>query len=886
MSAPILATKLHVPTPQPGYVLRPRLVERLNAGLHRKLTLISAAAGFGKTTLVSEWINGSERPVAWLSLDAADSDCMRFLTYVVVALQTFAPDVGSGVLGALRSLQPPPVEAILTSLLNEISAIPDEIVLVLDDYHVIDARQVDDALNFLIEHLPPQMHLVITTREDPQIPLARLRSLGQLTELRAADMRFTMSEATSFLNQTMGLHLTEDDIAALETRTEGWIAGLQLAAISMQGQEDTSSFIQSFSGSHRFVLDYLMEEVLHQQPEQIQMFLLHTSVLDRICGTLCDALLPDSPATGQETLEYLEHANLFIVPLDNERRWYRYHHLFGELLRQRLDLWLSRTTTDDQSGVAELHLRASAWYEEHELEIEAFMHATAAEDFERAEYLLHGKDTPLYVRGGITPITNWLASLPESVLNARPMLWVTFATVLIMVGQISRGERKIRAAEGAMQGVIPDDQARQVAAYIADLRSLVGLLAADPHYLDVIIARALRPSEHLPAALPTVPPVILWMRGLAYYYRGDRSAAGKAFSESIALSESQGNIHGNILATTGLAKLHEVDNQLQQATEMFRRVLYLVGDPPGLFASEAFVGLARILYEWNDLDAAQRHGLQSVSLARQSELANFIASEVFLARLQLARGDVDGALSALAGTAQAALQRDFQFWMPDIAATQVRALLQHGKVAEADELAQTYGLPLSLARVRLAQGDATAALATLAQHRLNIAAEGWSGERLTAMLLEAVAHQAQGNTDAAIQVLEEALRLSEPEGLIRTFIDEGAPMAHLLASASAHGIAPHYTGTLLAAFEAEGHTIAEAQRPPPVGSGQPLVEPLSERELEILDLIARGLSNREISDRLYLALSTVKGHNRNIFGKLQVQRRTEAVARARDLGLM
>src|SRR6266704_1080349 len=336
MSTPILATKLYIPRLRPNVVSRPRLIERLNEGLHRKLTLIAAPAGFGKTTLISAWVAGCDRQVAWLSLDKGESDPTLFLTYLVAALRTIAPDIGVGVLGALQSPQPPPTESILTALLNEITAIPDNFVLVLDDYHVIEAKPVDQALTYLVEHQPPQMHLVIATREDPQLPLARLRAQSQLTELRAADLRFTPSEAAEFLNRGMDLNLSAEDIAALEERTEGWIAGLQLAAISMQGHQDATGFIKSFTGNHHFVLDYLVEEVLGQQSESVQTFLLRTSILDRMTGSLCDAVLLTPSGSEQATLEYLEHANLFLVPLDNERRWYRYHHLFADLLRQRL----------------------------------------------------------------------------------------------------------------------------------------------------------------------------------------------------------------------------------------------------------------------------------------------------------------------------------------------------------------------------------------------------------------------------------------------------------------------------------------------------------------------------------------------------------------------
>src|SRR5438552_5215672 len=416
MPTPLLATELYIPPPRPNVVSRPRLLERLNEGLlsGRKLTLISAPAGFGKTTLLSAWVEGIDRQVAWLSLDEGDSDPTRFLTYLVAALRTIAPTLGEGVLGALQSPQPPPPEAMLTALLNDLTTISDHLVLVLDDYHVLDAKAVDHALTFLLEHLPPQMHLVIATREDPQLPLARLRARGQLTELRATDLRFTPSEAAGFLNEGMGINLSAEDIARLSTRTEGWIAGLQLAAISMQGHQDATSFITSFTGSHHFVLDYLVEEVLQQQPESIQTFLLRTSILDRLCGSLCDAVLMDPSVSGQETLEYIEHANLFLVPLDNERRWYRYHQLFADLLRQRLHQRSASSTGDEVGDVTEMHSRASLWYEDNGLSIEPFHHAANANDVVRAERLIEGEVVPLHFRGAVAPVLNWLESLPKT----------------------------------------------------------------------------------------------------------------------------------------------------------------------------------------------------------------------------------------------------------------------------------------------------------------------------------------------------------------------------------------------------------------------------------------------------------------------------------------
>jgi len=419
MSAPVLATKLYIPPPRAKIVLRPRLIERLNEGLlaRRKLTIVSASAGFGKTTLISEWV-ATLTPlcgvrVAWLSLDEGDNDSSRFLAYLVAALQTVAPKIGAGALAALESPQPPQIEVILTTLLNEISAIPTNFLLILDDYHSLDSQPIDQVLAFLVEHQPPQVHLVVATREDPPLPLARLRARGQLTELRAADLRFTSAEAADFLNGAMGLNLTAEDIDALDKRTEGWIAGLQLAALSMQGQSDPARFVQSFTGSHRFILDYLLEEVLERQPVEVQNFLLHTSILERLCGPLCEAVLENPPGSGQSTLEALERANLFLVPLDNERRWYRYHHLFGELLRQRLG---------NPQELPEYHLRASAWYEANGDLAEAFHHALAASDFERAARLAEMAWQGMERNFQTAAWLGWVKKLPDAAIFMSKLL--------------------------------------------------------------------------------------------------------------------------------------------------------------------------------------------------------------------------------------------------------------------------------------------------------------------------------------------------------------------------------------------------------------------------------------------------------------------------------
>jgi len=882
---PILATKLYIPAPRSKVVLRSRLIEQLNDGLHRKLTLISAPAGFGKTTLVSGWVACCQRSVAWLSLDEGDNDPTRFLIYVVAALRTIEANIGKGVLGMLQSPQPPAAESILTALLNEIASVPRDLVLVLDDYHVIDSKPIDFALTYLIEHLPPQMRLVIATREDPDLALARLRAGDQLTELRVTDLRFDASEAAEFLNQVMALTLSTDDIAALETRTEGWIAGLQLAAISLQGQKDVTSFIRSFTGSHSFVMDYLVEEVLQQRSESVQTFLLRTSILDRLCGPLCDAVLLDRSASGQETLEYLEQANLFIVPLDNERRWYRYHHLFSDLLRQRLNQVAASSAPapgNERMSVNELHIRASEWYEDNGLEIEAFHHATAAKDYERAERLIEGKGMPLHFRGAVAPVLNWLASLPTTVLDARPSLWTSYASVLLVTGQTTAAEPKLRDAEAALKDAEPNEKNRDLIGRIAAIRATA---ATSQNQLETIIAQSRRALEYLHPNNLAFRTSTACKLGYAYHLHGNRGAARKAYTEVVSIGQASGNTIFTLLATIGLGSLQEAENNLYQAAQTFQRVLQELGDPPLPFASEAQLGLARICYEWNDLDAAKQHVQQSGQLARQIEHNDRIVTcEIFLARLKLAQGDVDGAAAILSEAAQFARQNNFTHRMPEVAAAQVVTLLRQNKLEAAANLAHTYQLPVTRARVSLASGDASAALAALEPFRREIEAKAWEDERLKIMVLQTVALHAHGEKNKAMQLLSETLALAEPSGFVRIFIDEGSPIAELLSEAAARGVMPEYITRLLGVFEAEKH--ARVNRSHSNQTPQPLIEPLSQRELEVLRLIADGLSNREIAARLFLAEITVKGHNQRIFGKLQVQRRTEAVARARALGLL
>lgn len=875
MSGDLLQTKLYMSRPRPSLVPRPRLVARLNQGLHGKLTLISAPAGFGKTTLVTEWIAAGERPSAWLSLDEGDNNPARFLQYLVAALRTVAPEVGQAAADALQSPQPPPAQAILTPLINEIAAVPNPFLLVLDDYHEVESPPVDELLTFLLEHMPPSLHLVITTREDPTLPLARLRARAQLTELRAADLRFTVEETAVFLNQILGLNLSASAVAALEARTEGWIAGLQLASLSLQGhQAGTADFIDSFTGSHRFVLDYLIEEVLQQQPGNVQAFLLKTAVLNRLTGPLCDAVTGDD--NGQDMLESLERANLFLVSLDNERRWYRYHHLFADLLRQQLH----QSAAEDD--IAALHVRASEWFEANGRELEAFQHAAAANDVARAARLIEGQGLPLYFRGEAVPVRQWFESLPEAEFEARPSLWVMYASVLTLTGRLHDTiEEVLQSAETALQDAAHDAETNDWLGRIAALRAM---LAVTVNQVETIITQSRRALELLRPDNTPMRTTTTWALGYAYQIQGNRAAAAQAYAETIAQNKKSGNIMTEIAATTSLGQIQESENESYQAAETFQRILQLVGDPPWPAACEACVGLGRLHYQWNDLAAAERYGQQGLALARQLENVDTPAAcGVLLARVQLAQGDAAGALTTLAEADRFARQHQFGQWDGPITAVRIQALLRQSHLNAAARLAGNHDLPISQARVHLAQGEPAAALAVLEPARRQAEANAWRDERIQALLLQALAYWQRGEGETAIHDLREALALAKPGGLIRAFVDEGPGMARLLYEALARGIEPAYTRQLLAAFPTDDPETAVS---PPLPAADELLEPLSERELEVLRLIAEGLTNQETANRLYLSLHTVKAHAHNIYSKLGVRNRTQAVAKARALGIL
>ena len=935
MATPLLQTKLYIPPLRPELVPRPRLIERLNAGLDRKLTLVSAPAGFGKPTLLSEWIHGGDAATAplraaWLSLDEDDNDPARFLAYFIAALQMVEENIGEGTPSALQSPQPPPIEAILTPLLNEIATIPNGFTLVLDDYHLIKAKPIHDALTFLLDHLPPPMRLVIATRQDPPLPLARLRGRGHMTEIRAGDLRFTEEEATAFLNQTMGLGLTPDEVSALEARTEGWIAGLHLAALSLKGEADRAAFIRAFAGDDRHVMDYLVSEVVSRQSEAVQRFLLHTAILERLCGPLCDAVLDSDgqPGSGQAILEYLEQANLFIVPLDNRRQWYRYHHLFADLLRHRL-----RRTVGAQ-GIAPLHRRASAWYAHNDMMSEAIAHSLVAKDWEQAAQLIGQAFDDMCCRGEYyTTMLSWLEMLPDEIVRARPSLGILYAWMLSINLQLDAVEPRLQEMERMADGQLPVDLRLQIAAIRATLarqRNDVAIAIELSHQVLKVLAED--PSDSNLLAYTGVVFNLAW----THLMEGDVVKARPRFSEARTLSQSAGSITLTLDAMRGLARVQILQGQLRQAVETYRQALQLadkVTQQSGQAvpaAAPVHLELADLLRERNQLDEAAHHLAQGIELSRQWQILgeDLRNSYVYQARLKQARGDAAGALDAIRQAEQLAqAYRAVPRFGDPIAACRAQLTLAQAvsiggafdpawkrkrrHLEAVEQWAETRGLradgSINLVddefeyviwvRLLIAQNEPSQALQLLARLLQGAEDGGRTGRVIEILTLQALAQQALGDTDQALIALERALSLAEPEGYVRLFVDEGPPMARLLLrlcsgqvhEATARGIAPDYARRLLAVFEAETKDEEPALRRPPSvsrGEAEGLVEPLSERELEVLGLIAEGLTNQEIASRLFLALNTVKVHTRNIYGKLGVNSRTQAVAKARTLGIL
>jgi LuxR family maltose regulon positive regulatory protein len=924
MTTSILTTKLFIPPIRSKYVPRSRLIKRLNENLDCKLTLISAPAGFGKTTLLSEWVeylrlnasneNQIEKRIAWLSLDERDNDLNRFLVYFLAALRhTDGIDAtfGECVLNLLQSNQQPTTEEIITSLINEFAIISHKVILIIDDYHTIDSSLIDDTLSFLLDYLPPQLHLIVATREDPQLSLARLRVNDKLTEFRAIDLRFTSSEVAEFLNQTMGLDLSSGDIAALETRTEGWIAGLQLAAISLQGQEDTSNIIKSFTGSHRLVLDYLIEEVLDKQPESIQTFLLQTAVLNRMTGSLCNALTGQD--NGQMTLELLENANLFIVPLDEERQWYRYHHLFADLLLQRL-----RISQPEQ--VAKLHSLASVWFEKNAIIEEAIEHARLAKDFERVVNLLEEHLDTLWQHGYYGNILRYISDVDDELLFTKPNLCILQAWDLFLRGQYNAVEKFLQVvdhmietrSEGTVgttlrdQEQIPSSESAKIQGRAAVIRAHLANFRGN---VDEILQFATQALECLPNEDITWLTTARNTIGDAYTIKGEIDAAYNTRFETVERSKETGDTYLILIANLRLTETLLHQGKLKQVINLCEQQMQYA-DTCGI---THLVGVGWLLAIWgealvelNHLDLAIEQACMGVELAEKGkrDFQMLGWSYIHLVRVLFSSGDIPGAEEIVKKIENIAHLYDLPFGIPiQKSAWQARLWIAQDNLEAASQWAEDRGLYtdgeakladetgffllveyIVLARILFAK-ECFDETTRLLHHLLNAAtAGGHTSRAIEILILQAMIYQAEDDTAQAITTLEKALTLAEPGGFIRIFIDEGPAMARLLYEALKVGISPDYISQLLAVFPGDESKKPDLSKPQTPKTD--LVEPLSDREIEVLQLISEGLTNSEIGSRLFLSPNTVKAHARNIYAKIGVNNRTQAGAKARALGLL
>jgi len=916
MDVPLLQTKLHIPPLRADRLSRPRLLTRLDEGLRSgsRLILLSAPAGYGKTALLAEWVRSRRedgRRVAWLSLEESENDPARFWAYVIAAIQTVEPGLGQGARTMLQPAGSPRTprrnEAMLALLINQLAAL-DGLLLVLDDVHAINEPAVHHGLAYMLDHLPPAVHLAIASRADPPLPLSRLRARNQLLELRVADLRFAPDEVAAFLNDAMGLDLSPGQVAALDVQVEGWAVGLQMAALALQATArrvraagDADAFLSGLARTQRYVLDYLADEVLTAQPAATQAFLLRTSVLERLCGPLCDALL-EAPGEGAAILREIERAGLSITALDERQEWYRYHPLFAGLLRKRLE-------EREPQKVLVLQRRASAWHEAHGSIAEAIDYALAAADYPRAARLIESQVEAVLMASGHATVSRWIEALPDELVRARPQLCVAHAWALLLSGRTpARVEARLHeATSGRMAG--------EVGGEVAALRSLLALLGGR---IAEAIALAQLAMERLPQERAFLRGVAADTLGIAYLSAGELAAAQGALETAVVLARQSGNTMMAVAALCNLAGMRVLRGQLRLAGANYRRALEWSTAPGGQrlpVAAKALLGLGELAREWNDLDAAARYLTDALDLCAQYGEIGALICALTLARVYRAQGDEARAEEQMReAEAIAAATRVTKIDDRLVAAARVRLWIEDGDVDRAAAWAREQGLDvggvveaglegspidynlreveyLTLARLALAQGEPGQALALLELLGREAAQRGRNRRLIEILALEALAlsylptgEQGTDRSRDVLPTLERALALAEPEGYVRTFLDEGPPMARLLYRATERGIAADYVGRLLAAFATERLPFEATAKTTPAPF--PLVEPLSDRELEVLALIADGLANREIAEQLYISLSTVKSHAASIYGKLGVHKRTEAVARAQAWGIL
>jgi LuxR family maltose regulon positive regulatory protein len=909
----LVATKFYAPSPRPDLVLRSRLFRQLDMGLQHKLTLVSAPAGFGKTTLLSEWVGkwattGLKQPVVWLSLDQSDNDSVSFWRYLIAALQKVDDTIGRTAYGALQAPELTPLQSVVTAVINDLASLSDPLVLVLDDYHLIEAESIHTSLDFLLDHAPAQFHLVVATREDPPLALPRRRARAELVEIRTADMRFTTEEAREFLNGVIGLDLSTEDIVALENRTEGWITGLQLAALSLgglQGQEDKHRFVTAFTGDDRYVVDYLLGEVFQRQPSHIQTFLLQTAILERMCSPLCDAVYCDSAQraglSSQEILEHLESANLFTVPLDNQRRWYRYHRLLADLLRRRL------RQVQDICDIASLYLRASAWCEREGFIVEAVHYALASSDFGYAADLIARHVLTLFYRSEVNLIHSWLKALPEELLRTRPLLCAVYANAVMLTSaspdSMELTDQWLRYAEDGLatmpvKSVLGKPNRDAVAGFIATFRAYQARFRGDSP--QQVIALSQKALDSLPKDSLRFRSALAFNLGVAHWSLGDTAAASRAFGDARKIGGISKDLFNTSAAIYAQAHIAYQQGRLRDAAAICREGLQSVREygqeeRPIPYAGSIYILLGSVLLVWNNLEEAERsliRGLDLIQLTTASDIQ--MDGMIALARLRQVQGDLAEALRLLQQVEPVDVDR----------ATAYRARLwlaqaEHDQCYLDDAVQWAQGcrlLPDMSERYNVK--NLTLARVLIARHREQITSEPLAPELFTflneqfdaarrkdqpgwgieALILQALAHQVQGNISQAIVALDRSLVLAEPEGYVRVFLDEGAPMEALLRQSQAYSTAPQYGSKLLSLFSKERRGVSS--------SVQPITEPLTPREIEVLQLVAAGDSNPEIAQKLFIAVNTVKKHITNIFGKLGVTSRTQAVARAREWELL
>jgi LuxR family transcriptional regulator, maltose regulon positive regulatory protein len=887
-SKQLLRTKFYVPPIRSIQIARPRLSDLINAGLDRALILVSAPAGYGKTTLVSNWLKETKIPSAWLSLDGGDNDPIRFLQYLVAALKSIAPGIEDNLLGMLPGIRPAQFEDVINQLANELASVSNPFVLVLDDFHVIHSEAVQKIISYLLEHLPPRMHLALLTRTDPPLPLSRLRVRNQLLDIRVDQLRFTQAETAVFLNEAMGLTLTANDLSALERRTEGWIAGLQLAALSMQSCEDIHGFVSAFTGSHHYVMDYLAEEVLRLQPKQVSTFLLQTSILDRLCGPLCEAVVDASttePVDGQAILEDLEEMNLFTIPLDDERRWYRYHHLFADVLRKRLEHQFPQL-------LPEFHRRASQWYEQNGFIAESIQQAIVAGDQDRAAGLIEQNGCFLLISGEVATLLNWTDSI-EFQSETRPWLAIQKAWALALIGDLERVEPTLQAPESLLAPLEPTVEVRTMRGTIAAARAQCANSRANTQLAAEYARQALDLLPDCSSISQSIRSVATLILGDACRVNGNFEEAIRAYIETIQIGREAHNLNMVIIANSNIAEILMGQGHLHRAADTYTQSLQMAVRPDGQrspLAARIFAGLGRLSYEWNRLDDAEQAIRQCMELSRTwGDTGQQAYAHAMQARLEQARNNPEKAQEAMREAERLIGERPLSpHWSIQVRADLTRVWIAQGNLERPSQHIQKRGLKIKdeipyqreseyvlLLRVLLARGEHEAAI--ILSNRLLQQAEiiGQAGLAIEALILQALALQGKKETEQALAALERALALAQPEGYVRIFLDEGEAMTRLLCQAQSRQVGGGYAAVLLSRI---GKTPTMTQP-----SMQLLSEPLTAREMEVLKLIEAGCSNQDIAGQLFISMPTVKRHISNIYAKLGVESRTQAVAIGKEL---